>query len=88
MNEDHRSRSRTIPFARPARDSRGGGDARAADGRQDDWDAMLELVRQQPDINISKTILLYSQVSSGRYRIDSSRLADRILEFEGRLRNS
>ena len=84
MNEDHRSRSRTIPFAKLSRDSRDGGDARA-DGRKEDMDAMLELVRQQPDINISKTILLYSQISSGRYRIDSSRLADRILEFENRI---
>lgn len=46
---------------------------------------MLEIIRQQPDINISRTILLHGQVESGRYQVNASRVAVRLLDMENRL---
>jgi len=81
MNEDHQSQGKTLPFARPGRASRGGGDSPTAEA---DWRALREIVGQQPEINISKTVLLHRQVQAGRYPINPSRLADRMLRFERR----
>lgn len=81
MNEDHQSRGGTLPFARPKRASRDGGDSPIGGA---DLQALSEIVRQQPEVNISKTILLHRQVQAGRYPVNPSRLADRMLRFERR----
>ncbi len=83
MNEDHRSTGNTLPFARPARAPGRGGKGAPSAGEIDE--EMLDIVRQEPEMNISKTVLLGKQVGEGRYRVDSSRVARRLLEFEGRL---
>ncbi len=83
MNEDHGGTADTLPFARPARPlGRGGGSAQSAGETSEE---MLDIVRQEPEMNISKTVLLGKQVGEGRYRVDASRVARRLLEFEGRL---
>ncbi len=87
MNEHFDSRGKTLPFARPLR-ARSSGDNGAEDTIAEDWEAMLDIIRQQPDVNISKTVQLHSQVRSGRYRVNASRLADRLLQLESRLEGS
>ena len=91
MNENKRSQGKTIPFAKSPRASRrgdgGDGDIAAA-VKNEDWESILEIIRQQPEIDISKTMRLYSQVSLGRYQVDASRLADRMLQFEKRFQRS
>ncbi len=84
MNEDQHSRGGTLPFARPPRANRGDGDSPAAEA---DWPALREIVRQQPEINISKTVLLHRQVQAGRHPVNPSRLADHMLRFERRLQD-
>lgn len=83
MNEDHRRTANTLPFARPARAS-GRGGASVSSGEEISGE-MLDIVRQEPEMNISKTVLLSRQIDSGRYRVDASRVARRLLEFEDRL---
>lgn len=83
MNEDHRRIANTLPFARPARTS-GRGGAGVNSGEEISGE-MLDIVRQEPEMNISKTVLLSRQIDSGRYRVDASRVAGRLLEFEDRL---
>ncbi len=87
MNEDFGSRGKTLPFARPLRAGRGGNPG-AEDAMAEDWEAMLDLIRQQPDVNISKTVQLHRQVAAGHYRVNASRLADRLLQFESRFEDS
>ncbi len=83
MNEDQGGTANTLPFARPARASgRGCGSAESAPATSEE---MLDIVRQEPEMNISKTVLLGKQVGEGRYRVDASRVAGRLLAFEGRL---
>ena len=85
MNEDDRRTANTLPFARPARASgRGGGGVNSGAEISEE---MLDIVRQEPEMNISKTVLLSKQIDSGRYRVDASRVARRLLEFEDRLLN-
>ena len=93
MNENKRSQGKTIPFARSPRASRRGdgdigADAKGAAAINEDWESIQELIRQQPEIDISKTMRLYSQVSLGRYQVDASRLAGRMLQFEKRFQRS
>ena len=93
MNENKRSQGKTIPFARSPRASRrGDGDhgaaANGAATTNEDWESILEIIRQQPEIDISKTMRLYSQVSLGRYQVDAPRLAGRMLQFEKRFQRS
>lgn len=83
MNEDHRSTGNTLPFARPARASGRGGKGLPFAGEIDE--EMLDIVGQEPEMNISKTVLLGKQVGEGRYRFDASRVARRLIDFEGRL---
>ena len=83
MNEDHRRTANTLPFARPARAAgRGGADINFGEEISEE---MLDIVRQEPEMNISRTVLLSRQIESGRYRVDASRVARRLLEFEDRL---
>lgn len=80
MNEDHRDTGNTLPFARPARaPGRGGADAPSAGEINEE---LLDIIRQEPEMNISKTVLLSKQVASGRYRVDASSVARRLREFE------
>ena len=83
MNEDHRRTADTLPFARPARAAGRGGDN--AKSTAEISEEMLDIVRQEPEMNISKTVLLSKQIGSGRYRVDASRVARRLFEFEDRL---
>lgn len=83
MNEDHRRTANTLPFARPARAAGRGGDS--VESSEEISEEMLDIVRQEPEMNISKTVLLSRQIDSGRYRVDASRVARRLFEFEDRL---
>ena len=83
MNEDHRRTANTLPFARPARAAGRGGDS--VESSEEISEEMLDIVRQEPEMNISRTVLLSRQIDSGRYRVDASRVARRLLEFEDRL---
>ena len=83
MNEDLDNIGNALPFAKPARTERGGGDG--ADAMGEEREALLEIVRQQPEINIRRTLLLHGKVGSGRYRVNASRMADKLLDFEGKL---
>lgn len=86
MNEDHRRNANTLPFARPARAAGRGG--ASVNSGEEISEEMLDIVRQEPEMNISKTVLLSKQIDSGRYRVDASRVARRLLEFEDRLPGS
>lgn len=83
MNEDHRRTANTLPFARPARAAGRGSDS--VESSEEISEEMLDIVRQEPEMNISKTVLLSRQIDSGRYRVDASRVARRLFEFEDRL---
>ena len=83
MNEHFGSRGKTLPFASPLR-AGSSGNPGADDTIAEDWGAMLDIIRQQPEVNISKTVQLHRQVVSGRYPVNASRLADRLLQFESR----
>ncbi len=87
MNQHFDSRGKTLPFVRPLRPG-ASGDPGAGDASMEDWEALLDMIRQQPDVNISKIVQLHRQVSSGGYRVNASRLADRLLQFESRLEDS
>ena len=80
MNEDHRGTGKTLPFARPARATGRGGAGVPSAGEISE--ELLDIVRQEPEMNISKTVLLSKQIDSGRYRVDASRVARRLLDFE------
>ena len=83
MNEHHGKADNTLPFAKPDRDS-----GRASDGEKpagEECEAMLDIIKQQPEINISRTVMLHGQIDSGRYRVNAPRVAKRLLDFEGRL---
>ena len=83
MNEDHGRTGKTLPFARPAHVGRRGGETRELTAEEQD--AMLEIIKQQPEVNISQMILLHGRVESGRYQVNASRVAGKMLEFEHRL---
>ena len=83
MNEDQRRTANTLPFARPARAA--GRDGADVNSGEEISEELLEIVRQEPEMNISKTVWLSKQIDSGRYRVDASRVARRLLEFEDRL---
>ena len=85
MNDNFGKRGNTLPFSRPARASRRGAGAIAAEAAGQDWEDWLDLIRQQPEIDISKTISLCSGVNAGRYQPDAARIAKRMLQFEARL---
>ena len=83
MNQDPGGKSNTLPFALPvARPARGGGDARSSGPISAE---MLDIVKQEPDMNISKTVLMSRKIDSGRYRVNAYRVARRLREFENRL---
>ncbi len=79
MNEDRGNKGDTLPFARPAPDGEGG---KSAD---EEREAMLDIIRQEPAINISKTVLLHRRIDSGSYQVDAARVAQRLLALENRL---
>jgi len=54
-----------------------------ADGHEQQ--ELLEIVRQQPHVDISRSISLHRVVQNGRYQIDAFRLAGKLLDFELRL---
>lgn len=83
MNEDLGNKSNTLPFARPARAA--GRDGESARSSERISPEMLDIVRQEPDMNISKTVLMSRKIDSGRYRVNAYRVARRLREFEGRL---
>ncbi len=85
MNEYQGRPGKTLPFAKPAGSGKrdGDGDKSAEEERE----AMLDIIRQQPEINISRTVLLHRQVDSGRYRVNASRVARRLLDFEDRIQD-
>ena len=83
MKEDRRRTADTLPFARPARAA--GRSGASFNSGEEISEEMLDIVRQEPEMNISKTVLLSRQISSGRYRVDASRVARRLFEFEDRL---
>ncbi len=87
MTQHSGNSGNTVPFIKPIRNPAHGGEAVDGDalacGELPEW---REIIRQQPDINISRTVLMHRQLESGRYRIDPSRVARRLLRFEQNLR--
>ena len=84
MNKDRGRPGKTLPFAKPARAGKRGG---AGDKAEEEREAMLDIIRQQPEINISRTVLLHRKVDSGRYRVNASRVARRLLDLEDRIQD-
>lgn len=83
MNEDLCGKSNTLPFARPARAPGRGGESPPSSEKISA--EMLDIVKQEPDMNISKTVLMSRKIDSGRYRVNAYRVARRLREFENRL---
>ena len=50
-----------------------------------DLQALESRIRQLPEVNALRVTELREQISTGQYKVDSSRLADKILAFEQKL---
>lgn len=50
-----------------------------------DLNALEQSIKQSPDINATRMVNLHARVSSGEYKIDADRLAQRILDFEAEI---